>query len=131
MTAMSQSSPAELAMLLSDLEARVARSGAPAADASATEAMALYFVASRLVELQLQLVDGSPVDAEQARRDLAVTRDVLVGTRSVLLRAIENEAAPAADNHGARNDQSSGTLRIVGGKQTKRGRRRIGTHDGD
>jgi hypothetical protein len=131
MTAMSQSSPAELAMLLSELEARVSRNGVRPADASGSEAMALYFVATRLVELQLQLLDSSPADASQTRRDLAVTRDVLVGTRSVLLRAIGTDAAPSTDGHDARDDQSSGTLRVVGGRQGKRIRRRNGTHHGD
>jgi hypothetical protein len=66
---------------------------------TAEEALGLYYVAARLVELQLHLLEHDDNSAELARQ-VAVTRDVLVGTRTVLLTALQamgagNDAPPS------------------------------------
>jgi hypothetical protein len=79
---MSDKGSAELSMLLSQLNAH--GDGRMAAPPSPSEAMAMYFVAARLVELQLQLVDRGESDDDE----LAVTREVLVGTHKMLNAAL-------------------------------------------
>jgi hypothetical protein len=53
------------------------------------EALALYFVAARLVELQLRLLERDESPIELARQ-VSITRDVLEGTRMVLRAALES-----------------------------------------
>src|SRR5690349_5978539 len=55
---------------------------------TAEEALGLYYVAARLVELQLRLLEHDD-NAFELARQVAVTRDVLVGTRAVLLSALQ------------------------------------------
>jgi hypothetical protein len=84
---MTESGSAELAVLLSQLNAR---GYAPASrPPSPTEAMAMYFVAARLVELQLELVDRGECDDNE----LAVTREVLRSTHRMLNAALDGSAA--------------------------------------
>ncbi len=113
MTAVPQSNAAELAALLTQLSAQVqyadGASRLPQMQApSPSEAMALYFVATRLVEVQLKLLErdaqaessgeGQPDEAQSVPgaapsppqgRDLLVTREVLEGTRGVLQAALD------------------------------------------
>jgi hypothetical protein len=88
---MTESGSAELAELLSHLRAHghASTSRPP----SPTEAMAMYFVAARLVELQLELVDRGEFDQDE----LAVTREVLQGTHQMLNAALDRaeESVPA------------------------------------
>jgi hypothetical protein len=59
--------------------------GTPVRPPSPTEAMAIYSVAVRLVQLQMTVSDAGDVDPG----DLAATRDVLLGTRRLLRAALE------------------------------------------
>jgi hypothetical protein len=87
---MTEGGAAELAVLLSQLNARgyVPASRPP----SPTEAMAMYFVAARLVELQLELVDRGECDDDE----LAVTREVLRSTHRMLNAALGGSEVPVA-----------------------------------
>jgi hypothetical protein len=85
---MTESGSAELAVLLSKLNARGYTSASRCP--SPTEAMAMYFVAARLVELQLELVDRG----ECADEELAVTREVLRSTHRILNAALDDSAEP-------------------------------------
>lgn len=98
-------------MLLSQLNAqRAARSaGVP----SPTEAMAMYFVAARLVELQLELVDRGECD----NAELAVTREVLVGTHRMLNAALDSTTTTAPPTRKP-------TLKMVHGDRSVRRRPR-------
>jgi hypothetical protein len=87
---MTDSGPDDLEPLLPQLNAHEhARPTAP----SPTEAMAIYFVAARLVELQLELVGRGEYDVEE----LAATRDLLKGTHRLLNEALERaeQSVPA------------------------------------
>jgi hypothetical protein len=95
MARMSNYGSAELAVLLSHLSAPSASNPPGTSDAaraaSPSEAMALYFVAARLVELQMELAaraDGS--DSTDLTVELNTTREVLEGTRRALLSALES-----------------------------------------
>ena len=59
------------------------------------EAMSLYSLAARLVDLQLATVD----QGDRRDRGLAATREVLLGTRSMLIGALE-PAGPSATVSG-------------------------------
>ena len=72
---------AELSSLLSQLNAYTV-DGATLPPPSPAEAMAIYSVAVRLVQLQMTLTEACESD------DLAVTRDVLVGIRRLLRAAL-------------------------------------------
>lgn len=74
---------AELAGLLSQLKAH--SRGRTASPPTPSEAMAMYFVAARLVELQMQLVDRGECDDQE----IAVTREVLIGTHRMLNAALD------------------------------------------
>jgi hypothetical protein len=108
---MSENGSAELAVLLSQLNAQ--RSGRTAGVSSPTEAMAMYFVAARLVELQLQLVDRGECDDTE----LAVTREVLVGTHRMLNAALDSTAVTAPPTRKP-------TLKMVHGGRSVRRRSR-------
>ncbi len=83
--------------------------------------MALYFVAARLVELQLELMArGGDVDLSE---QMATTREVLVGTRSALITALA--ATEAIEGHTeVPNPTVSGppNLQIVDGGRSQRRR---------
>lgn len=124
MTAVPDSSPAELAVLLSQLSAQVQRESGPMTRAgsgapSPSEAMALYFVATRLVELQLQLEENASVaPAAHSARDLAITRDVLEGTHAVLLAALERIESIERIERAEAEDQAP-PLRLVAGRRSR------------
>src|SRR3954468_1041288 len=92
MASMSNYGSAELAVLLSHLSAPSATNPAGVSDpsraASPSEAMALYFVAARLVELQMELVARG--DGQGLTVELNTTREVLEGTRRARLSALES-----------------------------------------
>lgn len=105
---MSDNGSAELAVLLSQLTAHDA--GPMARAPSPSEAMAIYLVAARLVELQLQLVDRGECDDEE----LAMTTQVLAGTHRILnaaLQSIDDESFAASRRpalqvvHGGRSSR--------------------------
>lgn len=111
MTAASHSTSAELAVLLSQLSEQVQHTGDGSAQVenvpTPSEAMALYFVSTRLVELQLQLLerdrdgsaDGTPdPSAPDHSADIARTREVLEGTRAVLRASLAK--SEEADDSG-------------------------------
>src|SRR5689334_13034902 len=81
------------------------------------EALTLYFVAARLVELQLRLLERDESPLELARQ-MCITRDVLEGTRTVLRAAL--------DTVGMAGDSSvdvvpaAPTLRVVHGGRASR-----------
>ena len=54
--------------------------------------MAMYFVAARLVELQLHLVERGECDDDE----LSVTREVLVGTHRMLSAALTTSGEAGA-----------------------------------
>lgn len=88
MTVVNEHGSAELSALLSHLnEHRPSGSRRP----SPTEAMALYFVAARLVELQLELADRGECDDDE----LAMTREVLRGTHRILNAALDDSVVSA------------------------------------
>lgn len=88
---MPDSGPAEPSDLLSQLNAQVA--AAEPAPSAPNEAMALYVVAARLVELQLELAEQGDCDEDE----LMITRDVLIGTHRMLSAALDHvEARDAA-----------------------------------
>ena len=116
---MSDSGSAELSVLLSQLNARTVHTQASKpSPPSPSEAMAMYFVAARLVELQLHLADtGVPDEGE-----IAMTRDVLFGTHRILTSALAHVEA-----HDALHERPS--FRVVdggeaGGKPRRRRSRR-------
>jgi hypothetical protein len=118
----------ELAVLLSHLSAPTTGpdSGAEVArSASPSEAMALYFVAARLVELQMELVargDGQDLTAE-----LATTREVLEGTRRALLSALASaESGSEAGDLHSQVPSGPPTLSVVEGGRARRRRARQG-----
>jgi hypothetical protein len=86
---MSDNGSAELSLLLSQLNAQ--RTVQMVQPPSPSEAMAMYFVAARLVELQMQLVDRGECDDHE----LTVTREVLVGTHRMLNAALASADQPA------------------------------------
>ena len=88
MIRLTESGSAELAVLLSQL--REHGHARPSLPPSPTEAMAMYFVAARLVELQLELVDRGECD----HQELAVTREVLQGTHRMLNDALVRAEEP-------------------------------------
>lgn len=93
---MYDSSPG-LDSLLSRLHGRAMTRSEPARGqagplASADEAMAMYRLTTRLVELQLELADQGECDPQELR----IAREVLVGTRE-LLHAALREAEPGED----------------------------------
>jgi hypothetical protein len=76
------------------------------------EALTLYFVAARLVELQLRLLERDESPVELARQ-VAITRGVLEGTRTVLKAALDSvgmSAIPSDDQTPA-----TPTLRVLHG----------------
>ncbi|HEY8300696.1 MAG TPA: hypothetical protein VIG48_02230 [Jatrophihabitans sp.] len=80
----------QLSSLLTQLNADT---GVVQSAPSPTEAMAIYSLAVRLAELQLTRTDEAPAPAH----DVAMTRDVLLGTRRMLraaLARLEPEANP-------------------------------------
>jgi hypothetical protein len=81
---MSEEGSGELTVLLAQLNAQ--RDARDADVPSPSQAMAMYFVAARLVELQLQLVNRGECDDTE----LAVTREVLVGTHRMLNAALDS-----------------------------------------
>src|SRR3954467_7156766 len=94
MARMANYGSSELAVLLSHLSAPVDGSEhGPEISraASPSEAMALYFVAARLVELQMELVARS--DGQDLTVELNTTREVLEGTRRALLSALASTEA--------------------------------------
>jgi hypothetical protein len=123
MTSMANHGSAELAVLLSHLSAPSATSQPGVSDASRTaspsEAMALYFVAARLVELQMELVARG--DGQDLTVELNTTREVLEGTRRALLSALES-----ADGAERGQDVVPGppTLSVVEGGRARRARAR-------
>jgi hypothetical protein len=123
MASMSNYGSAELAVLLSHLSAPSAASSAGASDstraASPSEAMALYFVAARLVELQMELVARG--DGQDLTVELNTTREVLEGTRRALLSALES-----AESAERGQDVVPGppTLSVVDGGRARRRRAR-------
>jgi hypothetical protein len=99
---------AELSVLLSHLNAQGI---GPMADApSPSEAMAMYFVAARLVELQMQLVDRGECDDGE----LSVTREVLVGTHRML------NAALVSSEHTAPPSRKPALKMVHGGRSARR-----------
>ncbi len=80
---------AELSALLSRLDT-YSVDGVQLPSPSPAEAMAIYSVAVRLVQLQMSLTDACESD------DLNVTRDVLIGIRR-MLRAALASMEPEAD----------------------------------
>jgi hypothetical protein len=87
--------------------------------------MALYFVAARLVELQMELVARG--DGQDLTSELATTREVLEGTRRALLSALAG--AESDSDVGDRSTQvPSGppTLSVVEGGRARRRRARQG-----
>ena len=123
MARMSNYGSAELAVLLSHLSAPSAAGSAGASDSSRTaspsEAMALYFVAARLVELQMELVARG--DGQDLTVELNTTREVLEGTRRALLSALES-----AESAERGQDVVPGppTLSVVDGGRARRRRAR-------
>jgi hypothetical protein len=111
MAAEPEPSPAELTSLLERLNSSLDGSEEfehPAVPApTAEEALGLYFVAARLVELQLRLLERDENPVELARQ-VAITRDVLLGTRSVLESAL-NSVTPVDPT------PSAPKLRVVNG----------------
>jgi hypothetical protein len=91
MAAEAEPNSAELAALLERLNSSFEDGDedllAPDPAPTPEEALGLYFVAARLVELQLRLLERDENPIELARQ-VAVTRDVLIGTRSVLRSAL-------------------------------------------
>jgi hypothetical protein len=81
---MSDTGTSELSSLLTQLNAYSTK-GTPVRPPSPSEAMAIYSVAVRLVQLQVSVGDTAPVDPS----DLAATRDVLLGTRRLLRAALD------------------------------------------
>jgi len=83
--------------------------------------MALYFVAARLVELQMELVGRG--GGQDLSVELKTTREVLEGTRRALLAAL----AGAEDAHpGAAAVPGPPTLSVVDGGWARRKRARQG-----
>ena len=124
MARMSNYGSAELAVLLSHLSAPSASSqpgSDPSRAASPSEAMALYFVAARLVELQMELVARG--DGQDLTVELNTTREVLEGTRRALLSALES--AEAAER-GQDVVPGPPTLSVVDGGRSRRRRARQG-----
>jgi hypothetical protein len=123
MASMSNYGSAELAVLLSHLSAPASTSSAGASDpsraASPSEAMALYFVAARLVELQMELVARG--DGQDLTVELNTTREVLEGTRRALLSALDS-----AETAERGQDVIPGppTLSVVDGGRARRRRAR-------
>ena len=123
MARMSNYGSAELAVLLSHLSAPSTADPAGATDpsraASPSEAMALYFVAARLVELQMELA------ARGGGQDLSVelntTREVLEGTRRALLSALDSAEAV---ERGQDVVPGPPTLSVVDGGRARRKRAR-------
>jgi hypothetical protein len=115
MAAKAEANRAELMALL----ARLNNSLDPAREAHASalsptpeEALALYFVAARLVELQLRLLERDESPVELARQ-VRITRDVLEGTRLVLRAALANVGM--ASTLAEEVVPSAPTLRVVHG----------------
>lgn len=122
MARMSNYGSAELAVLLSHLSAPSANpSGTPdaARAASPSEAMALYFVAARLVELQMELAARG--DGQDLSVELNTTREVLEGTRRALLSAL---ASAEAAERGQDVVPGPPTLSVVDGGRARRKRAR-------
>jgi hypothetical protein len=123
MASMSNYGSAELAVLLSHLSAPSATNPAgvsdPSRTASPSEAMALYFVAARLVELQMEL--ASRGDGQDLSVELNTTREVLEGTRRALLSALDS--AEAAER-GQDVVPGPPTLSVVDGGRARRRRAR-------
>jgi hypothetical protein len=108
---MSDPGSAELSVLLSQLNSRASH---PSASPTSSEAMAIYAVAARLVDLQLRLAD----DGLRDERQVAATREILQGTHRVLTSALAHVEA-----HEALHPRP--TLRlIVGGDVAAKPRRR-------
>lgn len=74
----------QLSSLLSRLNAYSTPS-TPVRPPSPSEAMAIYSVAVRLVELQMTVTEHGATEPT----DLAATRDVLIGTRQLLRAALD------------------------------------------
>jgi hypothetical protein len=113
MAAEAEPNPAELTALLERLSSSIDDAEQPlrlaAAVPTADEALGLYFVAARLVELQLRLLERDENPVELARQ-VAITRDVLLATRSVLESALHG-VGPA----GAGPATAAPKLRVVHG----------------
>lgn len=122
-TTMPDTGSAELAGLLSRLSTQVYDAGESgddqAAGSSAGEAMALYYVTARIVELQLQLAERG--DSAQLREEMATTRDLLEQTRRVLASALGE--TPATDNPVPETPDKP-RLSVVHGEKSRRGRTR-------
>jgi hypothetical protein len=86
---------AELAALLSRLHDPDTAVGTDGTTPSVAEAMALYVLATRIVELQLQLAERG--DGADLRREMATTRELLEQTRGVLSSALGEEPAGASE----------------------------------
>lgn len=84
---------------------------------SAGEAMALYYVTARIVELQLQLAERG--DGDDLRREMATTRELLEQTRRVLASALGEN--PVADTGAAAEKPR---LSVVHGEKSRRRRTR-------
>jgi hypothetical protein len=113
MAAEAEPNASELMALLERLNGSLDDAGRPSPCTgpapTADEALGLYYVAARLVELQLRLLEHDDNPIELARQ-VAVTRDVLVGTRAVLLAALE-----AMNDEGAEAPASAPRLRVLHG----------------
>jgi len=122
-TRMPDTGSAELAGLLSRLSTQVYDAGESGDDeatgSSAGEAMALYYVTARIVELQLQLAERG--DSAQLREEMATTRDLLEQTRRVLASALGE--TPATDNSAPEIFEKP-RLSVVHGQKSRRRRTR-------
>lgn len=107
---MSDNDSAELSVLLDRVNAHVAGTVAHVPESrppSKTDAMAMYFIAARLVEMQLQLAEPGACDDGE----LAITREVLLGTLRTLRWALDGGAA----EHIEPSVHLRPTLRVVDG----------------
>lgn len=93
-----------------------ANRAAPRITPSPDEALAVYRLTARLVELQLELAEQGGTDPAE----WAVTHDVLIGTRQVLLAALQD----ADDEPVAARTTRKASLQVVpGGADTAPGLR--------
>jgi hypothetical protein len=127
MAAEAEPNPAELLALLERLNSSLDSTEQPLRPAAAVptpdEALGLYFVAARLVELQLRLLERDENPVELARQ-VAVTRDVLMGTRTVLQAALDGVGP--VDALAAPAPSAAPKLRVVHGGRGLLGRPRHG-----
>lgn len=117
---------AELAVLLSQLSRQAGESEHDPADVagrpSADEAMALYYVTARVVELQLQLARRG--DGAELQREMATTRELLEQTRRVLAAALGEKAPAAGAPEQSRESTGKPYLSVVHGEKSRRRSRR-------